>query len=173
MKDCIFMTGRKYHGCIQRRKFFSVWSVWVLATLFLGNINAASAQNVIARAIEWAQPCSGLKVTKLGITAGIDHFKSAELETLKVDIAGDKAKIALVGSLACRTSDKADVIRGDASAKFSADADLDLKSCLADPVKVRIVSTGGTFQTVIEALKGDIQKAVEKSIAEQARILCR
>jgi hypothetical protein len=106
------------------------------------------------------------------VTIGIDNFKSAEVETLKVDVAGDKGTIALVGSLACRTSDEA-VIKGDASAKFSANADLNLSTCVAEPVSVRILSIGGTFGAAIDAFKGDIQNALEKSIAEQAKALCQ
>lgn len=163
------------------RKFRQGDTNWAVQTfplaalLMLSHIDLAGAGNVISRAIERAQPCSGLKTTVnkvVTLTIGIDQFKTAELETLKVDVAGDKATIALVGSLACRTSDEA-VIKGDASAKFSANANLNLATCVAEPVSVRILSTGGTFGAAIDAFKGSIEKAVEKSIAEQAKALCQ
>lgn len=154
------------------------WAVQIApltAMLLLCDIGAASSANIISRAIERAQPCSSLKTEVkqvLTVTIGIDKFKGSEVETLKIDIVGDKAKAALVGSLACRTSDEA-VIKGDASARFSADADLNLATCVAAPVTVRILSAGGTFKAAIEAFKGDIQNAVEKAIVEQTKALCQ
>lgn len=142
----------------------------ILLNLF--SVSAASAANVLSHAIERAQPCSGLRFTQLGQTIGVDKFESADLETLKIDVAGNSAKATLVASLACRTSDQA-AIRGNASAKFEANAEVELASCTVRQVNVRIVSTGGTFGRVIDAFKGQIEKAVESSISNQAKTFCQ
>lgn len=136
------------------------------------HVDTANAANIISRAIERAQPCSGLQTRQLGQTIGVDKFKTADLETLKIDVSGNTAKAALVASLACKTSDQA-ILRGDASAKFDASAEVDLTSCVVKQVSVRIVSTGGTFGKVIGAFQNQIQKAVETSISDQAKTFCQ
>lgn len=130
------------------------------------------AANAVSRAIERAQPCSTVKAKKFGIAIGVDQFKSAELESLKIEVNGDDAKIAIAGSLACRTSDSA-TLPGDASASFSATVELNLSSCAISQDTVRILSTGGTYGFAVDAFKGAIEKAIESSISDQAKALCR
>jgi hypothetical protein len=132
----------------------------------------AHAANAVSRAIERTQPCSTVKATKIGITIGVDNFKSAELESLKIDVIGDDAKIAVVGSLACRTSDKS-TFPGDASARFSAAVELNLASCAISQNSVRILSTGGTYGFAVDAFRGTIERAIESSISDQVKALCR
>lgn len=130
------------------------------------------AANAISKAVERAQPCGSLKATKLGVTIGINEFKSAELESLRVNVAGDDAEVELVASLACKTSDEA-TFPGDAWAKFKGEAKLNLASCAVAKVAVRIQTTGGTYGFAVDAFKGSIQSAVEKSISDQVKSLCK
>ncbi|MER9018278.1 hypothetical protein [Mesorhizobium sp. M0898] len=130
------------------------------------------AANAVSRAIERAQPCTTVKAAKFGVTIGVDQFKSAELENLKIEVNGDDAKISVAGSLACRTSDSA-TFRGDASARFSATMELNLSSCAIIQDTVRIVSTGGTYGFAVDAFKDAIEKAIESSISDQAKALCK
>jgi hypothetical protein len=132
----------------------------------------ALAGNLISNAIEQAKPCSRLKVTKFGVSVGLDQFKSADIQTLHVDIDGKEAKIALSGSLSCKTSESA-IISGDASAEVRADLALDLSACQFTRDSIRIVSTGGAFGFAIEAAKGDIERALERSLVSTAKSLCK
>jgi len=147
---------------------------WLLASIFgmlICSGTAAHADNAVSRAIERAHPCSALKIKKLGITVALDQFESAKLESLKVDVNGDDASVALVGSLACRTSDAA-TIRGDASAKFSASVRLNLASCSVSQNSVSIIETGGAFGFAVDAFKPALQIALQNAIAEQVKALC-
>ena len=93
------------------------WTFVLMTGLFIVQAATAHAANAISRAVEQAQPCRTVKTTKLGVPLGIDKFKDAQLESLTINVNGDDAKIAAVGSLACPTSDAA-VVRGDASARW-------------------------------------------------------
>ena len=143
-----------------------------MAGLALAYVSDARAGNLVSNAIEQAKPCSRVKVTKFGVSVGLDQFKSAEIKSLHVDIEGDKATIAFTGSLGCRTSDLA-ILRGDASAEVHADLALDLAACQFSQNAIHIVSTGGAFGFAIEAAKADIERALERSLAGLAKSLCK
>lgn len=133
---------------------------------------AAEAANPVVKAIEQARPCSRLKVSKFGLTVGLDQFESAEVKSLKLDIDGASAKFALLGSLACRTSDGS-LLRGDAKAELNASFQLDLESCAFAGKSIRIVSTGGTFGPVLDAARPEIEAALERSLEGLAKSLCK
>jgi hypothetical protein len=132
----------------------------------------ALAGNLISNAVEQAKPCSRLKVTKFGVSVGLDQFKSADIQTLHVDIDGNEAKIALSGSLSCKSSESA-IISGDAYAEVRADLALDLSACQFTHDSIRIISTGGAFGLAIEAAKGEIERALERSLVSAAKSLCK
>jgi hypothetical protein len=148
-----------------KTKFLAVALAAFFATM------PAHAANVLSQAIEKAQPCRVIKVTKLGVTISVDKFKSANIESLKVDIAGDAAKIAIVGSLACGTQEKS-AIHGDFFAKFSAAAQLNLATCLIDESSVQILSTGGSYGALIDVFKHEIEKVINHSVSEKVKALC-
>jgi hypothetical protein len=133
---------------------------------------AAQAANPVVQAIEQAKPCSRLKVKALGLAVGLDRFESAAVKSLKLDIDGDHAKFALDGSLACATSDSS-LLRGDASAELNASFTLDLASCAFSEKSIRIVATGGSFRPVLEAAKPQIEAALEHSLENLAKSLCK
>ncbi len=158
-----------------RRRFETTggrWTFVAVSGLLFAQAAPTQAANAVSRAIEQAQPCRTVKMTKLGVTIGIDKFEDAQLESLTINVNGDNAKIEAVGSLACRTSDTA-AFRGDASARFSVTAELNLASCAISQNSVRILSTGGTYGFAADAFKGTIEKAIESSIADQVKALCR
>jgi hypothetical protein len=142
------------------------------ATHMMANFSDARAANAMSNAIEQAKPCKGLKISKLGVSIGVDEFKSADIERLSVEVDGDSAKISLKGSLACRTSDGA-LFRGDASAQLSAAFSFDLASCQFGQNSVQIVATGGSFGFAVEAAKHEIEHALESSISKMMRSLCK
>jgi hypothetical protein len=145
------------------------------ATVFafaLAAAPAAQAANPVAKAIEQAKPCSRLKVKALGLAVGLDKFESAAVKTLQVDVDGDHAKFALDGSLACTASDTS-LLRGDASAELRASFTLDLASCEFSDKSIRIVATGGSFGSVLQAAKPQIEAALDASLENLAKSLCK
>ncbi len=138
----------------------------------LAAASGAHAANAIVKAIEQAKPCSRLKVSKFGVTVGLDQFKSADIQSLHVDVDDAHAKFELSGSLACRSSEAA-IFRGDASAELKASLALDLTTCQFSQNTIRIVSVGGAFGFAIQAAKGDIEAALERSLAGLAKSLCK
>lgn len=111
-------------------------------------------------------------MTRFGITIGVDNFESVVLESLKINVIEDDAEIAIVGSLAFRTSDKS-TFSGDTLARFSAVVELNLASCAISQNSVRILSTGGTYSFAVDAFRGKIENAIEGSISDRVKALCR
>jgi hypothetical protein len=140
--------------------------------LLLASASGAHAANAISKAIEQAKPCKGVKVKKFGVSIGVDAFKSADLQSLHVDVDGNDAKISFSGSLACQTSDSA-VLRGDASAKISAVFALDLAACAFRQNSVQITGAGGSLGFAIEAAKAEIEAALENGVSKTVRSLCK
>ena len=114
------------------------------ASIVLTFASEAQAANALARAIEQSKPCSPIKLSKFGLSVGIDQFKSADVRRLRIDVEGDSATVALSGSLACQTSASV-LLRGDASAELNASVALNLATCQFSQNTVSIVSTGGSF----------------------------
>jgi hypothetical protein len=132
----------------------------------------AARANPLERVIEQAKPCARLKISKFGVSVGLDTFESAEVERLKIDADAARAKIDFIGALACRTSDSA-LLKGDARAKFQANLDLDLATCQFRDNTIRVLSTGGSLAVALDAAKGEVEKALEVALDRAAKSLCR
>ena len=106
------------------------------------------------------------------MTIGLDEFKSADIQTLHLDIADDAAQMSMKGSLSCKSSG-ASLFKADASAEIDATLALDLKTCEFSENSVHIVSAGGALGAAIEAAKPEIERALERGLVGMARSLCK
>lgn len=134
--------------------------------------HGALAANGLERALERLQPCQGLKVNVRLATIGVDNLEKLSVEEVTITVKGDAADAAVTGTLACKTSDAA-LVRGDASARFSATVHMDLATCTVSGQKVEILSTGGTFGSLVDRFRGMIGRTLETGLADQLRKLCQ
>lgn len=148
-----------------------VWCIVPITSVLLSLCSAAEAGNALEKAIETAQPCRSLKVNTGLFTIGVDQFEKAELEELAVDVKGDIAVARAIGSLSCRTSDKA-AVKGNVSARLSFDAELNLGTCAVSQQEIKLLSAGGTFGGVVTALGEQITQSLGDGLASEIRKLC-
>jgi hypothetical protein len=149
-----------------------LWRTILVSCLLLALSSSAEAGNALENAIERAQPCQSLKVKTGLFTIGVDRFEKVEIEELAVDVKGDLATARAIGSLTCRTSDKA-ALKGNVSARLSFDAEMNLATCAVNRREIKLLSAGGTFGDVAKALGEQISQSLGAGLSNEAKKLCQ
>jgi len=141
---------------------------WLMAALAGA---PARAENLLERAVARLEPCRSLKVDTGFAKVGIDKTDKVVVDSARIDIRGDTAEAEANASLTCRTG--GGIVNGDATATFRVGFSLDLTTCTLGRSEVAILSTGGTFGDVVDALKDVIAATITQRMAAQLKTLCR
>lgn len=142
-----------------------IWCLCTLAALPVPSAGQEPATRTVIEDLVAAQnPCAGLSTEFMNQPIGIDQLDEVVLREADASLRGDDIVLSLTGRLGCRTSD-AGLIKGDASATVSADAEVSLADCEAASVQVQLSDFGGSFA----GLLGALAPALEDQIAEAVR----
>ena len=153
-------------------------TLWAFTCLAAGTASVspiglmpAWAGNAFERMIEAARPCEPLKVDTALFTVGIDRLGGVDVEKLMISILDDAAVLQGRATLACKTSDNAE-LRGDASVTMELDAEMNLLDCKIGRLDVRVVDMDGSLRGPVEALRPVIVQSVRDGVRTELGKLC-
>ena len=131
----------------------------VLTFSFLAISNPANSQTVLEHFIAKENPCKGVKTKLWGVSIGVDYLKKVNITQFDVKVKGDTMFLALVGSLSCRTSEKA-TFEGDVGALFNLSSEMNLANCSVIRKSVSMSGAHGRFSKVAALLQNKIESTL-------------
>lgn len=143
-----------------------------LALFLAAGAAEARERTVVETLLAASNPCAALSTEVGGQAIGLDALDDVVVRSARATLDGDRLTLSLDGRLSCRAPAGA-FLQGDAASDVDATAAVSLADCAAAEVQVSLSGFGGSFASLVEALRPTLEARIAEAARPQLVAACR